>query len=139
MSSYRRHANKCKIKLGNGDVGEMLATIEGKMQSKKYDHNQMVAICFIQHDLQYAYVGYERFKSVWKYLNVDVKFISRNTVATYIYNFYESETEKMKRQLVNLPRKISFTLDLLSVITHERYICLIAFYIDKNGNWTIRF
>ena len=35
-------------------------------------------------------VGYERIRSVWKYLSADVKFVSRNTAAKDVYRFYQS-------------------------------------------------
>ncbi|XP_019096514.1 PREDICTED: zinc finger BED domain-containing protein RICESLEEPER 3-like [Camelina sativa] len=92
----------------------------------------MIAKCIIQHDLPFAYVEYERVRSIWKYLNEDVKFISRNTAAADVYNFYENEAENSKRELANLPGRISLTSDLWSTITQEGYMCLTAHYIDKN-------
>ncbi|XP_010513568.1 PREDICTED: zinc finger BED domain-containing protein RICESLEEPER 4-like [Camelina sativa] len=92
----------------------------------------MIAKCIIQHDLPFAYVEYERVRSIWKYLNEDVKFISRNTSAADVYKFYENEAENLKRELVNLPGRISLTSDLWSAITQEGYMCLTAHYIDKN-------
>ncbi|XP_024004951.1 zinc finger BED domain-containing protein RICESLEEPER 2-like [Eutrema salsugineum] len=86
----------------------------------------------IQHDLPYAYVEYERVREVWRYLNADVKFISRNTAAKDVYRFYENETAKLKNELASLPGWISFTTDLWSAITHEGYMCITAHYIDRN-------
>ncbi|XP_010484883.1 PREDICTED: zinc finger BED domain-containing protein RICESLEEPER 3-like [Camelina sativa] len=92
----------------------------------------MIAKCIIQHDFPFAYVEYERVRSIWKYLNADVKFISRNTVAADVYKFYENEADNLKRELANLPGRISLTSDLWSAITQEGYMCLTAHYIDKN-------
>ncbi|CAD5318290.1 unnamed protein product [Arabidopsis thaliana] len=106
---------------------------EAKLQARKIDHTvfrEMVAKCIIKHDLPFAYVEYERVRSVWKYLNANVNFIIRNTATTDVLKLYENETENLKRELVELPGRISFTSDFW--ISQEDYMCLTAHYIDNN-------
>ncbi|XP_010430867.1 PREDICTED: zinc finger BED domain-containing protein RICESLEEPER 2-like [Camelina sativa] len=134
-NSYKRHMETCKVRLSKVDISKVMLNSEARLQARKIDHmvfREMVAKCIIQHDLPFAYVEYERVRSVWKYLNADVKFISRNTAAADVYKFYETETENLKTELANLPGRISFTSDLWTAITHEGYMCLTAHYVDRN-------
>ncbi|KAL1198239.1 hypothetical protein V5N11_026908 [Cardamine amara subsp. amara] len=81
-SNFNRHSLVCNKKPRDGDVGAMLVNLEGKIQARKIDQvvfREMVAKCIIEHDLPFLYVEYDRVKLIWKYLNADVKFISRNT------------------------------------------------------------
>ncbi|XP_048637574.1 zinc finger BED domain-containing protein RICESLEEPER 2-like [Brassica napus] len=135
----RRHLLKCNLKATTGDVRQMVLNAEAKLQAKKYDHTvfrQMVAKCIILHDLPFSYVEYERVRSIWTYLNADVKFISRNTAAKDVYKFYQSETDILKKELATLPGRISFTSDLWTAITHEGYMCLTAHYVDRD--WKLK-
>ncbi|CAA7016433.1 unnamed protein product [Microthlaspi erraticum] len=130
-----RHQRVCNLKPRNGDVKQMLVNAEAKLQARKIDQSVfrvMVAKSIIQHDLPFSYVEYERVRSVWKYLNADVIFFSRNTAADDVYKFYLSESDNLKRELASLPGRISFTSDLWSAITHEGYMCLTAHYVDRN-------
>ncbi|CAH2052993.1 unnamed protein product [Thlaspi arvense] len=125
-----RHSKRCSLTpRTSGDIGNMMINTEAKLQARKIDHlvfREMVAKTIIQHDLPFAYVEYERVRAVWKYLNADVKFISRNTAAADVYRFYEDETANLKMELASLPGRISFTSDLWPAITHEGYVCLTA-------------
>ncbi|CAD5327265.1 unnamed protein product [Arabidopsis thaliana] len=103
--SYNRHLEKCKIRLRNSDIGTMIVNAEAKLQARKIDHivfREKVAKCIIQHDLLFAYVEYEKVRSVWKYLNAYVKFITRNTTVAD------------------------------TATTQEGYMCLTTHYIDRN-------
>lgn len=135
----RRHLLKCNLKATTGDIRQMALNAEAKLQARKYDHTVfrlMVAKCIIQHDLPFSYVEYERVRSTWKYLNADVKFISRNTAAKDVYKFYQTETNILKTELASLPGRISFTSDLWTAITHEGYMCLTAHYVDRD--WKLK-
>jgi len=93
--SYNLHLEKCKIRLRNADIGTMIVNAEAKLQARKIDHmvfREKVARCIIQHDLLFPYVEYEKVRSVWKYLNADVKFITRNTTVADVLKLYENET-----------------------------------------------
>ena len=65
-----------------------------------------------------------------------MKFISRNTAAKDVYKFYQSETYILKKELVTLPGRISFTSNLWMAITHEGYMCLTAHYVDRD--WKLK-
>jgi len=114
----------------NGDIGQMMVNSEARLQARKI--NQHV----IQHDLPFTYVEYDRVREIWKYLNPDVKFFSRNTATADVYRFYESRIDKLKRELAQVLGRISFTTDLWSALTHEGYMCLTTNYIDKN--WKLK-
>lgn len=138
-TNYNRHSLVCNRRPRDGDVGKMLVSLDGKLQARKIDQGvlrEMVAKCIIEHDLPFSYVEYDRVRLIWNYLNADVKFISRNTVAADVYKFYENEKSKLKVELSEIPGRISFTSDLWSVITVEGYICLTAHYVDKH--WKLR-
>ncbi|KAG7603975.1 Zinc finger C2H2 superfamily [Arabidopsis thaliana x Arabidopsis arenosa] len=121
-NTYRRHLQICKLVPRNGDISQMMVNAEAKLQARKIDQSvfrELVAKTIIQHDLPFSYVEYERVRETWKYLNADVKFFSRNTAAADVYKFYEIETDKLKRELAQLPGRISLTTDLWSALTHE--------------------
>ncbi|CAD5324782.1 unnamed protein product [Arabidopsis thaliana] len=134
-NTYQRHLQICKLVPRNGDISRMMVNAEAKLQARKIDQSvfrELVAKTIIQHDLPFSYVEYERVRETWKYLNADVKFFSRNTAAADVYKFYEIETDKLKRELAQLPGRISLTTDLWSALTHEGYMCLTTHYIDRN-------
>ncbi|XP_010430917.1 PREDICTED: zinc finger BED domain-containing protein RICESLEEPER 1-like [Camelina sativa] len=134
-NSYNRHMKACKVLLSNADISKVMLNSEARLQARKIDHmifHEMVAKCIIQHDLPFAYVEYERVRSVWKYLNAYVKFISWNTAEANVYKLYENEIENLKRELAHLPGRISFTSDLWTAIPHEGYMCLTTHYVDRN-------
>ena len=73
-------------------------------------------------------------RETWKYLNVDIKFICRNTVRSYVYRLYESERDTLKRELASLPGRVSFTSDLWTSLKREGYMCVTEHYIDRKWN-----
>ncbi|XP_022558100.2 zinc finger BED domain-containing protein RICESLEEPER 2-like [Brassica napus] len=133
-SGLMRHQGRCKMYPRNGGRKQQLNT-EGKVVSRKYDHivfRQLVAKTIVQHDLPYSYVEYERVRETWKYLNVHVQFICRNTAKSDVYRLYESERDTLKRELASLPGRVSFTSDLWTSLKREGYMCVTAHYIDRN-------
>lgn len=100
-SGLRRHRLRCNMIPRDGERQQQLST-EAKVVSRKYDHTvfrQLVAKTIVQHDLPYSYVEYERVRETWKYLNIDVKTICRNTAKSDVYRLYESERDTLKREL----------------------------------------
>jgi len=134
-NTYRRYLQICKLVPRNGDVSKMMVNAEAKLQARKIDQSvfrELVAKTIIQHDLPFSYVEYERVRDTWRYLKADVKFFSRNTAVADVYKFYETDTDKLKRELVQLSGRISLTTYLWSTLTPEGYMCLTAHYIDRN-------
>jgi len=134
-NTYRRYLQICKLVPRNGDVSKMMVNAEAKLQARKIDQSvfrELVAKTIIQHDLPFSYVEYERVRDTWMYLKADVKFFSRNTAVADVYKFYETDTDKLKRELVQLSGRISLTTYLWSTLTPEGYMCLTAHYIDRN-------
>ncbi|CAA7057283.1 unnamed protein product [Microthlaspi erraticum] len=137
-SSLKRHQQRCLITKSK-NVANMLVTADAKLKARKIDQHvfrEMVAKSIIQHDLPFSYVEYERVRAVWKYLNDDVQVISRNTAVADVIKYYENEKAALKRELRNLPGRISFTSDLWTAVTDEGYVCLTAHYIDRK--WQLK-
>ncbi|XP_013624505.1 PREDICTED: zinc finger BED domain-containing protein RICESLEEPER 2-like [Brassica oleracea var. oleracea] len=93
---------------------------------------ELAAKTIVQHDLPYSYVEYERVRETWKYLNVDVQFICRDTAKSDVYQLYESERDTLNRELASLPGRVSFTSDLWTSLKREGYMCVTGHYIDRN-------
>ncbi|XP_056862075.1 zinc finger BED domain-containing protein RICESLEEPER 2-like [Raphanus sativus] len=132
-TSLKRHRDVCKMYTRLN--GKMNVNAEGRLQPRKYDHlvfRQLVAKTIVQHDLPYSYVEYEKVRDTWRYLNADVKTISRNTAKKDVFRLYESERDTLKRELAGLPGRVSLTSDLWTALTHEGYMCVTAHYIDRN-------
>ena len=71
------------------DVGGMLDH-EGKLRFRKIDQKhlrELISMAIISHDLPFSYVEYKWVREINKYLNPDVKHISRLTATTDIWKF----------------------------------------------------
>ena len=69
------------------DVGGMLLDHERKLRSRKIDQKrlrELISMAIISHDLPFSYVEYKWVREINKYLNPDVKHISRLTATTDI-------------------------------------------------------
>ena len=53
-------------------------------------------MAIISHDLPFSYVEYKWVRKINKYLNPDVKYISRLIVTNDIWKFYLTQKEKLK-------------------------------------------
>ncbi|XP_013632998.1 PREDICTED: zinc finger BED domain-containing protein RICESLEEPER 3-like [Brassica oleracea var. oleracea] len=132
-TSLKRHCGICKMYTRLN--GKMNVNAEGKLIPRKYDHlvfRQLVAKTIVQHDLPFSYVEYEKVRDTWRYLNVDVQTICRNTAKADVYRLYENERAALKRELASLPGRVSLTSDLWSLLKREGYMCVTAHYIDRN-------
>ncbi|CAI8599562.1 unnamed protein product [Vicia faba] len=85
--------------------------------------------------IKYADVGQVMVDLDWlKYLNPDFSPISRNTVKADVEQLFKMEKETLKKELANIPSRISLTSDLWTTCTTEGYICLTSHYVDSNWN-----
>lgn len=92
----------------------------------------MLAVAIVKHDLPFNYVEYEGIRDLHKYLNPDVKHITRNTAKADVLKLHKKHKEILREQLISCPNRICLTSDLWSSITTDGYICLTAHFIDKD-------
>ena len=107
----------------------------GKLRCKKIDQTicrSKIALAIIKHNLSFSFVEYDAIRDVLKYLNPDVKLISRNTTTSDVLKVYLNEKEGLKDELAKIPNRICLTSNLWTSCTQEGYICLIAHYVDLN-------
>jgi hypothetical protein len=69
---------------------------------------------------------------VHRYLCSDVPLICRKTVKADLIKMHILEKQKVKSLLNVCPVRISLTSDLWTSLTTDGYICLTAYFIDKN-------
>ena len=89
-------------------------------------------MAIISHDLPFSYVEYKLVREINKYLNPDVKHISRLTATTDIWKFYLAQKEKLKQVMHKSSGRICLTSDCWTVCTSEGYIYLTAHFVDEN-------
>jgi len=95
-SSLSRHMKNCLILQKYEDVGQMMIDHAGKMKSKKINQEtvrELMAMAIVKHDLPFSFVEYEGIRDLMKYLNPDIKFITRNTAAADVWKVYLSKKE----------------------------------------------
>ena len=86
----------------------------------------------ISHDLLFSYVEYKWVREINKYLNLDVKHISRLIATIDIWKFYLAQKEKLKQVMHKSSRRICLTFDCWIAYTSEGYICFTAHFVDEN-------
>ena len=82
----------------------------------------------------FSLVKYDGVKDIFKYLNPNVKMISRNIIVLDVLKVYLNEKESLKDELAKILGKVCFTLDLWTSWTQEGYIWLTTYYICHNPN-----
>lgn len=86
----------------------------GKIRSRQIFQSifrDKLAMAIKRHDLPFSFVEYEGIRDVLKYLNPDVKFVTRNTIAMDVWKYYEQERLKLKEVLNATP--VEFVLQLM--------------------------
>ena len=134
-SSLSRHMGRClSIKaMRQQNISEMIINHQGKLKNKKIDQKvfrELVAMSIIKHDLPFSYVEYDGVRAVWKYLNHEVRCISRFTAAHDVWKIYLENKAKLKEQLAQIHGRICITCDLWIVCFYEGYLCLTAYYVN---------
>ena len=112
-STLSRHMGKCLgIKsMRQQNISEMIIDHQRKLKSKKIDQKvfrELVAKSIIKHDLPFSYVEYDGVRAVWKYLNHEVKFISRFTAAHDVWKIYLQNKAKLKEELAQIHGRMSY-------------------------------
>lgn len=68
----------------------MLIDHDGKLRSSKISQivfQEKLVKAIIKHDLPFSFVEYKGVNDVFRYLNTEVKFISKNTIAKKVWNY----------------------------------------------------
>ena len=60
------------------------------------------------------------------------KISSADTIKSYISNFYEANKEKIQNILLNVPGKISFTIDCWTSPSIKSFLSITAHFINKD-------
>ena len=87
-------------------------------------------MAIVRHDLPFSFVEYDGVRNMLKYLNPEVKFISRITAASDVWKLYVENKERLKECLAHIQGRICLTCDLWTACTNEGYLCLTAHYVD---------
>ncbi|XP_042030043.1 zinc finger BED domain-containing protein RICESLEEPER 2-like [Salvia splendens] len=126
----------CKKKLNFGDLSAMFLNHDGKLRVKdnvidlKTCRDWMIKVS-VTHNLPLKWVEYSAIRGFLKYLNPNIRFISRNTHASDVMKLYEYEKEKLKIRLSSVPGMLCLTSDLWTACTNSGYICLTAHFVDE--------
>ncbi|GBC14910.2 zinc finger BED domain-containing protein RICESLEEPER 2-like [Rhizophagus irregularis DAOM 181602=DAOM 197198] len=100
-----------------------------------YDHNEMINnlvkwIVIKQHAFTIA--EEPEFINFIHSLHPTAKIPSADTIKSHISNFYRTDREKVQNILLNIPRKISFTIDCWTSPSVKSFLSITAHFIDKD-------
>ena len=104
-------------KLRQTHIPSNILNLQGKLRSSKLDQKifrEKFAKAFIRHDVPFKFVEYEGFKDLFRYLNPDVKFISKMTASSDVLKVYIEPKKKgnLKDYLSKIHGKVCLTSDL---------------------------
>ena len=111
----------------------MIIDYQGKVRSRKIEpkfFRELISRAIVKHDLPFSYVEYDGVRDVWKYLNPEVKFMSRNTAASDVWKLYVDNKQNLKEYLAQIQGRICLTCDLWTAAISEGYLCLTTHYVD---------
>ena len=117
-----------------GETDECISQRYRPLDQDKY--REMMSMAVIKHNYPFSFVEHEGIVDLHRFLNPDVKPITRNTVKSDILKLYQSEMEKLKKELESAPSKICLTSDLWSSLATDGYLALTAYYVD--ANWVLQ-
>ena len=92
----------------------------GKLRCRKIHQTifkSKIALAIIKHDFHFSFVEYDAIRDVLKYLNPNVKLISRNTIAFDVFKVCSNEKEGLKDELAKFSIRICLTPDLWTSCT----------------------
>ncbi|XP_022028404.1 zinc finger BED domain-containing protein RICESLEEPER 2 [Helianthus annuus] len=128
-SNLRRHIPKC---FDIDEPGPAKKQRRAPLDQAMY--REMLAISIIKHNYPFSYVEHEETRKLHKFLQGDVKFITRNTAKADVLKIYEREKMIIKDKLEKVTGRICLTSDLWSSITTDGFMALTAHYVDENWN-----
>ena len=92
----------------------------------------MLVATIIKHKLPFSFVEYDGIREMTRYLHRDVPLISRNIVKADMIKMHLLEKQNVKSLLNVCAGRISLTSYLWTSLKIDGYICLTAYFIDKN-------
>ncbi|XP_057956549.1 zinc finger BED domain-containing protein RICESLEEPER 2-like [Malania oleifera] len=134
MENLRHHFNSCPLH-DNYDVKQMHMDYGTKLHAKKIEqdvYREKMAIAVIKHCYPFSWVEHEGNRDVHKYLNPDVKPITRNTAKADVLKIHKREKEKLKLTLHSAFGKVCLISDCWSSPTTEGYLCITTHFVDEN-------
>ncbi|KAI5383951.1 hypothetical protein KIW84_071076 [Lathyrus oleraceus] len=130
---FNRLMKKC-TKIKYADVGQVMMDLQGRLKNLTIDKKVSRSMCttaIIAHYLPYKFVELKKIRDWMKYLNPNFSPISRNTAKVDVDEMFKTEKEALKKELSNIPSRISLTSDMLTTCRSEGHICLTAHYVDS--------
>lgn len=79
----------------------------------------------------FRFVEYKGIRKIHQYFEEYVPIITRNIAKSNVLKMYKSGKEKIICFLESVSGRIFLTSDLWTSITTDDYLCLMAYYIDK--------
>ncbi|KAI5648609.1 hypothetical protein M9H77_34614 [Catharanthus roseus] len=91
-STLKHHIDDCvSIRAKIRDVGDMIIdSTTGKARKRNFSQKvlrEKIALAIIKHDLPFSFVEYEGIRDIFTYVNLDVKYISRNTATSDVWKW----------------------------------------------------
>ena len=140
-STLSRHMGKCDgiKKMKDQTIPPIIFYHLGKLRSNKFDpkvFREKLAKAIIRHDLPFKFAEFEGIRELLKYLNPDVRFISRITASCDVWKVYAQHKKNLRDTFTNICGRICLTSDLWTACTNRGYICLTAHYVDLD--WKLK-
>ncbi|KAL3522327.1 hypothetical protein ACH5RR_015161 [Cinchona calisaya] len=133
----KRHLARC-VRANTKEIAQALIDAnDGSLRNPKISQEnfrEILSFALIKHDLPFSFVEYEGIRDVFKYLNPNVKNITRNTAKMDILKLHGIEAQKVKVMLHECPGRICLTSDLWTCIAIDGYMSITTHFIDKEWN-----
>ena len=95
-------------------------------------YHEKIAVTIIKHNYSSLFAENDINREIHILLNPNVKPISRNIAKSNVLKIYKREKENLRCALELVPGRICLTSDLWKSSTLDKYMVLIAQYIDAN-------
>lgn len=135
---------KCGSSLGTGSLlwhqskcsssDTTVVSPQSATRSGTFSHARFVELvieAIVRHDLPFAFVEYERIRTVFTYICSSLKLPCRNTVKARVLDMFESEKVKLQTLLSSVKGRISLTADLWQSVATDGYLTVTAHFVDS--------
>ncbi|GAV00735.1 hypothetical protein RvY_11539-1 [Ramazzottius varieornatus] len=111
-----------------GEAGCRIPTISKKAQREIDDKlKRLIGNC----SLPFSMVDYKEFVEFVKALNPSYVVRSRNTLKSWLFDDFEKYKERIKKELAEVPGRISLTMDPWTSLAQEGYMAIAAHWVTK--------
>ncbi|KAL3538420.1 hypothetical protein ACH5RR_001786 [Cinchona calisaya] len=132
--NMKRHIVRC-VRVNTKDIAQaFIDAKDGSLRNPKISQEKFREILYfgiIKHDLPFSFVEYEGIRDAFKYVNLDVKNITRNTAKMDILKLHGIKAKKVKVMMHECLGRICLTFDLWTSIATDGYMSLTAHFIDN--------